>query len=151
MLETGRPVKPDGSLVVPPRPDIGEGDTALRKQPGRLSNEHLADAPAAVTFGDEKLCHLAFQPRTRVVEDDPAEANDLADLVPDNKDDVLAAERGGDLGQVPLDLLARQLRVVDVVDLFAQVELDEKRLDQGIITGRQSFHVESSHPRPMLA
>src|SRR2546428_31776 len=104
--------------------------------------------PAAVPFGDEKLRDFAFQSCTRVVKDDPAETNDLTDFVPDHEDEVLAAERGGDLGKVPFDLLARQLRMVDVVDLFAKVELDKKGLDQGIIAGRESFHVESSHPRP---
>jgi hypothetical protein len=37
------------------------------------------------------------------------------------------------------------------MDLLAEVELDEKRLDQGIIAGRQTFNVESSHPQSMLA
>jgi hypothetical protein len=41
--------------------------------------------------------------------------------------------------------------MVGIVDLLAEVKLDEKRLDQGIITGRQALDVECSHPRPMLA
>jgi hypothetical protein len=52
---------------------------------------------------------------------------------------------------VSLDLLTRQLRVVFVMDLFGKVKLDEKGLDQGIIAGRESFNVESSHPHSMLA
>jgi hypothetical protein len=52
---------------------------------------------------------------------------------------------------VSLDLFARQLRMVFVMDLFGKVKLDEQRLDRGIIAGRQTFNVESSHPQSMLA
>jgi len=37
------------------------------------------------------------------------------------------------------------------MDLFGKVKLDEKGLDQGKISGRESFHVECSHPHSMLA
>jgi hypothetical protein len=41
--------------------------------------------------------------------------------------------------------------MVGVVDLLAQVKVDQERLDLGIITSRQTFDVESAHPLPMLA
>jgi len=111
----------------------------------------LLDALAPVALRHVQLGHLALEARSRVVEDDPAEADDLADLVADGVDDVLATEGGRDLREVALDLFTGELRVVGVVDLLREVKLDEKRLHQDIIAGRQTFNVESSHPQSMLA
>ncbi len=102
-------------------------------------------------FGDVELSDLTLQPCAGVVEDDPGEPADLAHLIADRVDDVLAAKRRRNRRQVTFDLLARQLRMIGVVDLFAQVQLDEKRFDEGVIAGRKAFDVERSHPRPMLA
>jgi len=110
-----------------------------------------AHAPAAVGVGDVELGDLALEARARIEEHDPAEAHDVADLVPDGEDDVLAHERRRNSREVALDLLARQLRMVLVVDLLAEVQLDQKGLDQRVIAARQPLDVESAHPRPMLA
>jgi hypothetical protein len=52
---------------------------------------------------------------------------------------------------VTLDLLAAQLRMIGVVGLLTQVQVDQERLDLGIITCRQTLNVEGSHLLSMLA
>jgi hypothetical protein len=46
---------------------------------------------------------------------------------------------------VALDLSAAQLWMVRVVHLLSQVELDEKRLDVGVIPLGETFHVKCPH------
>src|SRR2546430_17326035 len=123
----------------------------LGENPHRLAHEHLPYAPAAVAFSHVELSHLALEPGPGVVEHDPTEADHVAALVAHRVDDVLAAKRRRDLGEVPLDLFARQLRVVRIMGLLSQMELHEKRLDHGVIAGREPFHVERSHPESMVA
>ena len=48
------------------------------------------------------------------------------------------------------DLTSAQLRVIRVVDLLAQMELDEERFHMGVITDRQALYVECLH-RSMVA
>src|SRR5690242_8557836 len=70
-LEPGVAVKLDRRRVVGPGPHVAERDPTLGEQPDRLPDEHLADAPPPVPFGDIKLGNLTLQPSAWVVEDDP--------------------------------------------------------------------------------
>src|SRR5450631_2213809 len=144
-LEPDRSVQADRGLVVGPGPDVAEGHVTLFEELHRLPDEHLADAPPPVLGCDVHLGYLAFKPRAGVVQDDPAEADHMPDLVPDGVDDVLAAKRRWDFRQVALDLYAAQLRVVRVVHLLAQMQLDEQGLDEEVIPGRETFHVQCPH------
>src|SRR5207237_10305810 len=93
----------DGRRVARSGPDGGECHAALGGELPRLADEHVADSATAVPFSHVELGDLALQPGPRVVQDDPAEADNLSHLVADRVDDVLTAERGGNLGQVTVD------------------------------------------------
>src|SRR5260370_692066 len=144
-LEADRAVEANGGLVVWARPHVPERDMALVEEPDRFPHEHLTDAASAVLGRHVHLGDLTFKPGPGVVEHDPAEADDLPDLIPHGEDHVLAPEGRGHLRHAAFDLAAGQLRVVGIVHLLAEVELDEQGLDEVVIPGRKAFHVECPH------
>ena len=91
-------------------------------------------------LGHVDLRDLALQAGARVEQDDPAEAGQAAVAGPDGEDDVLALEAGAHLVEGVLELLPAELRVVVVVRLLVQVQLDQQRPDQAELVGAQPLH-----------
>ena len=58
--------------------------TAFAEEPGRLLDEHLAHAAAAMLGRHVHLRDLSLQARAGVEEDQPAEADDVADAIYDH-------------------------------------------------------------------
>jgi hypothetical protein len=73
--------------------------------------------------------HLGLQPGAGIEQHAPAETHDLA-RYPCRQDDVLTTEaRPRRIGDVALDLIGRELRMV-IVPLFVKHELAQQRTDE---------------------
>src|SRR5438132_1405945 len=150
-LKTRTAVETHGCLVVGSRPDVAEGHASLAEQPDGLLGEHLTDPMAAMRRGDAHLGHFALEAGAGIMENNPAEADDRAVVIPGHEADVLPSKGVGDRRQVVLDLEPAQLGMVRVVGLLGQVQVDQKRLDLGVIRLGESLDHQCPHPDPMVA
>src|SRR5215471_255713 len=136
-LEARRAVQSGRGIVVRAGPDVAQGDAAFREELNRSPNQRLAYPLASVCLGDVELCHFALESRSGVEQDDPAEPGQTTGAVTNGKYDVLALERALHLIQGCVYLGPGELRVVGVVRLFVEMQIDQQRPNQ-----RQLFRAQ---------